>query len=795
MGMFPFRTNGPHLTRNAGRAVGMDVEALEPRKLLSVQFEPTESITSIESAVDVISSDFDRDGFADIAVAQNDRNIVTVLFGDAGSTFRRRTSLFTTERPVSMASEDFNEDTFLDLAVVTATGQINVFLTDGAGRMRRAGDGTIVSFPGDGTFVALDTVDVGPDGDWDLFGLSDQAISLIVNEGEGEFDGVLNIPNPANPPLIEGNYTLDFGASSLQFDGRDFDVILQEDIDEVNIIIAGQDTDQQDRGVIAILRENFPDPINNPIGPDFQQGFFISSFTDLPWAPSAVVQGDVSGDGRYDVIVVAETEPEIAVLTADRGGFSTQIFSLGDVNGANDVEVADLDGDGDLDIAIGADESIIILENQGFGRFAAAAIQTVSDDVDAIALIDYDLDGRPEIVGVSISEDILIFQDFEITPGVVSIDVPAGAALDSALRFGVDPQVVVRDRSGDPLAFFGNQFNGFRVADVRSESVSGPISANAKTYFDPKDGRTYAVAPSAEGLILYRDNGNFFTQRNIADETRVSETFTNIEPVVGADGLVRIFAFGASGDLYIFEQNGAADDGGEFFFFARNLSTNDLTSSDLGTPSFASPVVSFVTPWNSIHIAGLDSDGRIFTVWTSGDLAGQYTTNDLSEISGAPALVGNLAVFVQPWGAINLSGIDANGDLTVTWWLPSFGGAWRNDSLTDLLGAEAPALIGSTLTAFTTPWAGQNIVGLDGAGDLITVWWSPEANVWTTTNLAEITNNAEPLAIGSITGQASTDASIYIFGTTLMGDVASYTFNAGAEAWNLLNLSETATSR
>ena len=79
--------------------------------------------------------------------------------------------------------------------------------------------------------------------------------------------------------------------------------------------------------------------------------------------------------------------------------------------------------------------------------------------------------------------------------------------------------------------------------------ISRP-DADAKSFADPKDGLGYAVAPSANGLILYRDNGSFFTQRNLSDETRITTAFTNVEPVVGADGLVRIFAFTAGGQSF-----------------------------------------------------------------------------------------------------------------------------------------------------------------------------------------------------------------------------------------------------
>lgn len=792
MGTSPLRISGRHLHRRSGMPA-LSLETLEPRQLLAAVFEPFQSISSVESGLAIIARDFDQDGFVDLAIAHNDRNMITVLFGDAGATFQRRTALFTTGRPVALVTEDFNQDKFLDIAAITEDGVINVFLADGAGRFRRSTIATDIDIGPPGTYRSLATVDLGPDGDWDLFGMSDLGFGVRTNEGEGRFDGV-PLFNPVNPPLIEADYQITFAELGLNLTGRDMAVVLEEKINEVSIIIAAQDTERSTRGVVTIFREAFPDPINNPIGDDFVQDFLLTSFVDLPWSPAAIAQGDVTGDGNFDIVVVAETEPAFALLRSDRGVFTFTEYSLGQFNGGNNIILADLSGNGFRDVIIGVDGGIVVFENLGFGRFAPPAFQILNIDVDGVVAVDFDGDGRLDLVATSRTDDILIFQKIRFVDSQVAANVTPGATLSSSIRFGVNPQLTYRNTAGDPIAIFGNQFTGFRGADIRNETVGGAISGNVKSFVDPKDGLAYAVAPAPEGLILYRDNNNFFTQRNLSDETRVNIVYNDVIPVVGTDGIVRLFAIATNGDIVVFQQNGARNDLGEFFWTVRNISTSDLTNSDFGTPSFVGPIVSYVTPWNSIHIAGLDSDGRIFTVWTSGALNGEFTSNDLTEVSDAPALTGNLAVFVQPWGAINLVGLDGNGDLSITWWMPGFGGQWRNDNLSDILGDESPQLLGSTLTAFVTPWRGQNIVGLNGAGEVVTVWWSPASNAWSSSNLSEVTPDSEILAPGPLTAQAGNDGSIYIFGTDLNNSVATYAFGPST-FWRYFDLSETVVAR
>ena len=71
--------------------------------------------------------------------------------------------------------------------------------------------------------------------------------------------------------------------------------------------------------------------------------------------PQSVAIGDLNGDGRPDLVVANASNKISLLLGNDAGGFQTQTplsFSSGVLNNPSSVAVADLNGDGRLDLAV-----------------------------------------------------------------------------------------------------------------------------------------------------------------------------------------------------------------------------------------------------------------------------------------------------------------------------------------------------------------------------------------------------------------------------------------------------------
>src|SRR5262249_24148268 len=152
--------------------------------------------------------------------------------------------------------------------------------------------------------------------------------------------------------------------------------------------------------------------------------------------------------------------------------------------------------------------------------------------------------------------------------------------------------------------------------------------------------------------------------------------------------------------------------------------------------AFVGTLTSYSTSWGGLNVAGVDAQGRIWSVWWAPGLD-RWTVSDLSSVSGAPPIVGNLAVYLKPWDGINLAGLDENGDLQVTWWVPSFGASWATDNLTGLTGG--PTFVTGILTSYVSDWGALNIAGIDAeTGEVKVYWWVPENTEigWSVTSIS-----------------------------------------------------------
>ena len=79
------------------------------------------------------------------------------------------------------------------------------------------------------------------------------------------------------------------------------------------------------------------------------------------------------------------------------------MYKRQDADGATDVEVADVDGDGDLDVlaTIANDNEVVWYENNGTQSFTAHTISSTADSARAIATGDLNGDGRLDVVATT----------------------------------------------------------------------------------------------------------------------------------------------------------------------------------------------------------------------------------------------------------------------------------------------------------------------------------------------------------------------------------------------------------
>ncbi len=154
-----------------------------------------------------------------------------------------------------------------------------------------------------------------------------------------------------------------------------------------------------------------------------------------------------------------------------------------------------------------------------------------------------------------------------------------------------------------------------------------------------------------------------------------------------------------------------------------------LANQGQTAPEFSGRLISYSQRWGGMNIVGLDAAGDLWGIWTGnyynsgGEGYRQWWVTNLSQITGAGKLTGDLSVYSTSWDATNIFGTNQDGDLVVTWWAPALGpGKWQSHDFTQLFNGAK--LDSHSLAGWATSWGSLNIVGTDGQGRLSVYWWN-----------------------------------------------------------------------
>lgn len=286
---------------------------------------------------------------------------------------------------------------------------------------------------------------------------------------------------------------------------------------------------------------------------------------------------------------------------------------------------------------------------------------------------------------------------------------------------------------------------------------------------------TWTKGGSARYVILSAGKVRVWIDGGLTDltDTLAGEAIAEHLTVFTArDGRVFLAGMTDSGELVAY-----IEQGGEWTY--RNITVEDLDPQGLETPVFAGKVANYVTTWNGLTIAGIDAAGDIRAIWWAPGLE-TWTVSNLSDITGAPRSVGNLAVTLTGWGGINLAATTIDGRLRVTWWVPSFGGKWVVSDLTQNADGVGLQLRPETTFGYTTPWGALNFGGLDHTGELVVFWWTPSRSTWTP---AELTQPGA-IPVSDLRAFVSESGETSIVGENSESEIVRYWWVADGTGWD-----------
>jgi hypothetical protein len=446
-------------------------------------------------------ADFNADGKADLVVGDDESESAVYLQGHGDGSFRAALNYYPTdagyeEGPYygyATAAGDFNGDGRPDLVVATDIG-MTVFI--------RKADGTYYPGVNYNTWYEFDYLAVGDfnsDGKLDVAASDPENNQVQVFLGKG--DGTFNNPT---------GYTTVGGSSWGEPEGivvRDFNGDNKPDLAVLNY------------GDVAVLLNSgsgFAAPANYPVGGD---GYVLAT-------------GDITGDGRADLVASGGTADTIYVLRGNSNGSFQAAVESGvytTVNGypvyaPYGVAIGDFNGDGKADVALtyenytgntvargGASlpdygpsmQYVGVLTSKGDGTFNTVVpypATTTTDpnvataDPTDIVAADFNQDGKLDLIYANTSygtvavmygkSDGTFYDPLEFAAGagvngVVAADLNGDGSLDVAATGYYFGGVTVMENSG------GNRLT---VTSSGTPSASG----QAVTF-------TATIAPSAHG--------------------------------------------------------------------------------------------------------------------------------------------------------------------------------------------------------------------------------------------------------------------------------------------------------
>lgn len=389
------------------------------------------------------------------------------------------------------------------------------------------------------------------------------------------------------------------------------------------------------------------------------------------------------------------------------------------------------------------------------------------------------------------------WDDGEFIDAVAGIAVRAGGPV---IQNTVLPVAATAPQGGADLVYALRQDGRWFVTDVAAASGSPAIAGDVVAWEDPKDGNVYAAGTAADGSVILftQDERGTWTFRNLTLETARAQTAAgDLEVMIAPDGQVNLVGLNASGEVVRFYQTGSRRSdslGGGFAWAVMNISAEQLAPAGMATPAFEGDLVAYATSWGGLNIAGLDAAGDVWSVWWAPGAATWQATN-LSEQFGTPTLAGGLTVYLTPWNGINIAGVDPEGRVRVTWWVPQFVDQWFNSDLTEDSGG--PLLRAESLASFVSSWGGLNVAGIDReTGEVVTYWWSPARvdDGWASETLTRTAEGVpEGIDLGApLTGAAGENSSLNVFARTAEGELARLFWEPGFGPWRYENVTDVA---
>ena len=329
----------------------------------------------------IVLADVNRDGKLDLITQHLMQEVVAVQLGDGTGRFAmaQGSPMKLAYSPGDTKLGDVNGDGMLDLGVSRSErDSVDIFLGNGSGKFSPApGSPFTVSASNEANTHGLYFLDLNEDGKLDLITINNlqNSFGSMLGDGRGGFAAGPKTTFPAG----QGRYAFTFG----DLDGDK----------HLDVAIANSGNGEfAEPTRVVVLRG------------DGKGAFNKLSETSVLLGPRYVTQGDMNGDGRPDLVLVAGSNEHcgVGVLLNQGGGKFTPGASYDLGTSAFGAAVADVNQDKRNDLVVATVDSVTVLLNVASG-FAPAPGSPYRAGPGAyhLPIGDVNQDGKPDVAASS----------------------------------------------------------------------------------------------------------------------------------------------------------------------------------------------------------------------------------------------------------------------------------------------------------------------------------------------------------------------------------------------------------
>jgi hypothetical protein len=478
--------------------------------------------TTTRQPFDLRASDLDGDGDLDLVSANNQSNTLTVFSQEGAGQFSTQPFVLGFQErkgPASVAAGDLDLDGAQDLVSANFnSGDLTVFFQRAEGGFDL--QPLVVGAPDTGDFASsVQVADLDDDGDLELLSGFAQVNRLAVffQTAPREFESpalvvgtgasigpefvVADVTQDGRPDLLTANSGSDtlslfahatpgrFAAHAQALGDVSFRrpfSLAAADLDEdgdLDLASANSGSDN-----LAVFLQGAPGAYpSRPLALEVPATFLGSD-------PFAIAAADLDGDARLDLVSANFSRSDLTLFFQRELGVFDPAFlelDLPPFSGLNDVMAADLDGDGDNDLACTNNTNVVLFFQIPSGAFPAPPVFLGRSPViapRAVEAADLDGDGDLDLVSANQSDVTLFFQGQTGTFGpdpaslggpasvfapvaAVPADVDGDGDLDLACANGSRRNLAVLFQS-DPGVFEGQPL----VLAIPGAPSDGPLS-------------------------------------------------------------------------------------------------------------------------------------------------------------------------------------------------------------------------------------------------------------------------------------------------------------------------------